>query len=141
MTLQIEVLADGDFRDVADLWYQSWLSTGAEHGEGVTPDVLERRLRGEPWDIWVARLDAKVAAFLAIDRKDACLSQLFVAPEFQNRTIGRRMFELAQREMPFGFWLRTDESNTGARRFYERKGLECECIEAGRAYYRLRPKP
>ena len=88
--------------------------------------------------MWVVHFDKKAAAFLAIDRQDKCLSQLFVAPEFQNRTLGQKLLEQAKREMPSGFWLRTDEGNTRARRFYERYGLKLDRLEEGRAYYNWR---
>lgn len=139
MTSLCVPLVEADFPEVADLWYRSWLSTGAEHGEGVTRDVLEQRLRSEPWEMWTARCEGTIAAFLALDRRDACLSQLFVAPESQNQGIGLQLFRLAQSELPEGFWLRTDEGNAGARRFYDRHGLQLERIEEGRAYYRWQP--
>ncbi|GAA4052338.1 GNAT family N-acetyltransferase [Parerythrobacter jejuensis] len=135
MSLRIESITDADFSEVADLWFQSWLSTGAAHSEGVTAAILEDRLANEPWDMWLARIGRDIAAFLAIDRSDACLSQLFVAPEFQGRGIGLELFNLAKLELPEGFWLRTDEGNSGARRFYDRHGLIVDRIEDGRAYY------
>ena len=138
MSSLIRPIRNQDCPEVADLWYQSWLSTGAEHGESVTPAVLERRLWDEPWDIWVAELDQSIVAFLAIDRQECCLSQLFVAPEFQNRGIGLNLMEKAQSEMPQGFWLRTDEANLRARRFYQRHGLKLDRLEEQRAYYSWR---
>lgn len=139
MSSHIRPIAADDFAAVADVWYRSWLSTGAHHGKGVTRAVLEQRLLEEPWAIWVSCSDDSIAALLALDRADACLSQLFVAPEFQSRGIGLELFKLAQHELPDGFWLRTDESNAGARAFYERERLRLERIEGGRAYYKWEP--
>ncbi len=128
-----------DYAEIADLWYRSWLSTGAENGDGVTVDVLIQRLHDEPWEMWTARSEGTVTAFLAIDRADTCLSQLFAAPEFQNCGIGSRLLEFAKQEMPGGFWLRTDEGNGGARRFYDRSGMVLDRLSEGRAYYRWQP--
>ncbi len=139
MSIDITPAIEADYAEIAELWFRSWLSTGAEHGEGITVEVLIQRLHDEPWDIWAARSKGRIAAFLAIDRADACLSQLFAAPEFQNRGVGLQLFRLAQREMPEGFRLRTDEGNVGARRFYDRHGLLLDRMDGGRVYYRWHP--
>ena len=135
MSTRLERFRRSDAAEVAELWYRSWLSTGANRNDSVTPAQLERRLGEEPWEIWVLREGSSVSAFLAIDRDREILAQLFVAPSAQGKGTGRDLLDLARAELPMGFRLRTDEGNLGARRFYERHGLILDRIEGGRAFY------
>ena len=139
MSTRLERFRRSDAAEVAELWYRSWLSTGAIRDDSVTPAELQRRLGEEPWEIWVLRAGSSVCAFLAIDRDRETLAQLFVAPSAQGNGAGRDLLDLARSELPNGFRLRTDEGNVGARRFYERHGLIFDRIEAGRAYYVWKP--
>jgi GNAT superfamily N-acetyltransferase len=64
--------------------------------------------------------------FLAINKKEKALDQLFVHPGAQSLGLGGVLLEIAKTKLPRengGFWLRTAEGNLPARRFYERKGL------------------
>ena len=72
-------------------------------------------------DIWVAELGGRVAGVLALEGKD--VDRLYVAPEAQGRSIGTALLEHAKSLNPRGLTLITNQSNTGARRFYERHGF------------------
>ncbi|WP_299328060.1 GNAT family N-acetyltransferase [Parasphingopyxis sp.] len=139
MTVNPEPIAPADFREVAQLWYDSWLSTGAEHGEGVTVSHLSERLVDEGWEIFIVREESTIVAFLALDIESAILSQIFVLPSHQGAGIGVSLLEFAKTRLPSGMALRTNVDNRGARRFYEREGWSLDRIESGRAYYRWKP--
>lgn len=136
MTVNPEPLEQADLREVAQLWYDSWLSTGAEHGKSVTVSYLEDRLADEGWDIFVVRDGAKIVAFLALDTESAILSQIFVLPGYQGAGIGVELLDFAKKCLPSGMTLRTNIDNRSARRFYEREGWSLDRIDGGRAYYR-----
>ncbi len=72
-------------------------------------------------DMWVAERQSRVAAVLALDGNE--IDRLYVAPEVQGRLIGTALLEHAKSLHPSGLTLVTNQSNTGARRFYERHGF------------------
>ena len=73
-------------------------------------------------EVWVAGDDDAVLGFtiLAADQ----LLQIHVEPAEQNKGIGGRLLDEAKRRRPAGFSLWVFQKNEGARRFYERHGLE-----------------
>ena len=73
-------------------------------------------------EVWVAEHDAGVVGFaiLSVDE----LTQMHVAPGEQNAGIGSALLARAKERRPKGFSLWTFQKNVGARRFYERHGLE-----------------
>ncbi len=82
-------------------------------------------------DVWVATIDDAsdddaagtdhVVAVLVME--DEWVDQLYVAPGHTGRGIGRRLLDVAKAERPGGLSLWAFQSNTGARRFYERHGF------------------
>jgi GNAT superfamily N-acetyltransferase len=80
----------------------------------VTDEVVRDR------EVWVVD-DGTVVAFLALD--DAWLDHLYVRPECAGLGIGSALLDLAKVLRPGGFGLWVFVSNTGAQRFYERRGL------------------
>ncbi len=75
---------------------------------------------------WVAVGDVEgmelPIGFLALESET--VENLYVDPVWQSRRIGRKLLDHAKKLRPGGFTLHTFQSNAGARRFYEREGLE-----------------
>ena len=73
-------------------------------------------------EVWVAENDLGVLGFavLAADQ----LLQIHVAPAEQSKGIGNLLLDRAKERRPDGFSLWVFQKNEGARRFYERHGLE-----------------
>ncbi|GEO96704.1 GNAT family N-acetyltransferase [Kocuria turfanensis] len=72
-------------------------------------------------EVWVARLDTRIVAFLALS--EDMLEQLYVDPAHVGRGIGSRLVRLAQARRPDGLELYTFVRNTRARAFYELHGF------------------
>jgi len=92
-------------------------------------DVLLQRRLGDlaHCHIAVARNGPEIVAFVAYDLDQRWLRQLFVHPASQGLGIGTRLLVTAMQAMPDG-WLRTDETNERARRFYLGRGLRVRRI-------------
>lgn len=73
-------------------------------------------------EVWVAENDAGVVGFAILGSDE--LTQMHVAPGEQNAGIGSALLARAKERRPKGFLLWTFQRNEGARRFYERHGLE-----------------
>jgi GNAT superfamily N-acetyltransferase len=73
-------------------------------------------------EVWIAENDVGVVGF-AILSSDQLL-QIHVEPAQQGQGIGTRLLDQAKERRPAGFTLWTFQKNVGARRFYERHGLE-----------------
>jgi GNAT superfamily N-acetyltransferase len=73
-------------------------------------------------EIWIAENDVGILGF-AILSSDQLL-QIHVEPAQQSQGIGTRLLDQAKERRPAGFTLWTFQKNVGARRFYERHGLE-----------------
>ena len=75
----------------------------------------------EACELWVAEQDGALAGILVLD--GAVVDQLYVEPGLTGRGIGSALLAVAKRERPQGLRLWAFQSNTGARRFYERHGF------------------
>jgi GNAT superfamily N-acetyltransferase len=75
----------------------------------------------EACELWVAEHDGALAGILVLD--GAFIDQLYVEPGLTGGGIGSALLAVAQRERPQGLRLWAFQSNTGARRFYERHGF------------------
>lgn len=73
-------------------------------------------------EIWVAENDDGVIGFAILSADE--LMQMHVTPGEQNAGIGSSLLARAKERRPAGFSLWTFQKNVGARRFYERHGLE-----------------
>lgn len=112
--------------EVAQLWLDSWRSTGTAAEEDVRVEDLVQRIREEvkgSWELTLCWLGPQLAGMMAIRPADSCLDQLFVAPNLKGSGVGSRLMDLAKQRLPNGMWLRTAEANHPARAFYEKRGF------------------
>jgi|SRR5947207_14615809 len=75
----------------------------------------------EDCELWVAEQDGDLAGILVLDGE--FVDQLYVEPGLTGGGIGSALLTVAKRERPQGLALWTFQTNTGARRFYERHGF------------------
>ena len=115
-----------DFEAVTTLWRRA--------REVAFPDFQRRK--GHPFeedqeyfrevilinnDVWVAEIEGEAAAFMAI--AGDFIDQLYVAPQYQRRGIGKALLEFARTLAPEHLWLYTLQINTNGRAFYEKNGF------------------
>jgi len=81
-------------------------------------------------EVWVANGDDGVLGFAVLSADQ--LLQLHVKPEEQNKGIGGLLLARAKERRPEGFSLWVFQQNEGARRFYERHGLELVKLTDGK---------
>ena len=144
--LNVRLGRSDEFGAVAELWLSSWNSTGLGGATDSVDDLRERIVREIEggWTLYVAELGGTLVGMLAIHERDLHLDQLFVAPAFQGRGLGKRFLALAREKMPDEMWLRVSLGNERAWRWYEREGFVRERVEQRpewpqpRAYYRWR---
>jgi GNAT superfamily N-acetyltransferase len=72
-------------------------------------------------ELWVAEHEGALAGILVLDGD--FVDQLYVEPGLTGRGIGSALLAVAKSERPQGLRLWAFQSNTGARRFYERHGF------------------
>ena len=123
----------------------SWASVGIEDTSDSLLEKLRARVRMEiekGWSLYVADDDGRLAAMLAIHVADCYLDQLFVAPDYQGNSLGRRLLAFTRLQLPNEIWLRCVRENEKAWRWYEREGFVYEKKEVASAtgymmkYYR-----
>ena len=119
-----------EYDAVADVWARSWLSNkiGSESAETLAAIMRESiPLEVENgWSLYVADDDGAVAAMLAFRLHDGYLDQLFIAPEYQGNSLGRRLLAFTREHLPDEIWLRCVRENERAWRWYEREGFVFE---------------
>ena len=123
-----------EYDEVARVWMNSWVSTGLEDASNFLLAKLRARVPQEiekGWSLYVADVDGAIAAMLALHLGDLYLDQLFVAPEYQRRSIGRQLLAFTRQHLPDEIWLRCVRENEKAWRWYEREGFvfEKEAVE------------
>ena len=124
-----------EYDAVARVWMNSWVSTGlAEKSEFLLANLRARVPQeiDRGWSLYVADADGALAAMLALHLPKRYLDQLFVAPEYQGQSLGRRLLAFSRQQMPNEIWLRCVHENEKAWRWYERQGFvfEQETVEA-----------
>jgi ribosomal protein S18 acetylase RimI-like enzyme len=90
---------------------------------------LRARVRREiekGWMLFVADDGGRIAAMLALHVPERYLDQLFVAPEYQGRSVGRKLLAFTRTHLPDEIWLRCVRENEKAWRWYEREGFVFE---------------
>ncbi len=120
--------------EIARVWMNSWTSTGLEAASDSLLVKLRTRLRLEVengWGLFVVDDRGTLAAMLALHLPHCYLDQLFVAPEYQGRNLGRQLLAFTRQHLPDEIWLRCVRENEKAWRWYEREGfvLEKEQVE------------
>ena len=89
------------------------------HTEEEDYEFISRKLLVEN-QVWIAEISGVVAGFIAFH--DDWVNQLYIAPEYQRRGIGRDLLAVAKRgKTMLQLWV--FEVNEPAIRFYERQGF------------------
>ncbi len=117
----IAALAATDLAQMAQVWHGA-LANSTDNVP--TAAALLQRLTGDlaTCDVGVVRETGCIVAFVACDREQRWLRQLFVHPARQGTGLGTRLLASAMRAMPGG-WLRADATDPRVRDFYSRRGL------------------
>jgi ribosomal protein S18 acetylase RimI-like enzyme len=123
-----------EYDEIARVWMMSWVSTRLEEASEFLLAKLRTRIPLEVekgWSLFVADDDGTIAAMLALHLPETYLDQLSVAPEYQGRSLGRRLLEFTRRQLPEEIELRCVRENAKAWRWYEREGFvfEKEIVE------------
>lgn len=123
-----------EYDEIARVWMNSWASTGLEQASNFLLANLRVRVPLEVergWSLFVADDDGTIAAMLALHLPNLYLDQLFVAPEYQGRGLGRRLLAFTRELLPDEIHLRCVRENEKAWRWYEREGFvfEKEAVE------------
>lgn len=118
-----------EYDAIARVWMNSWVSTGLAEASNFLLAQLRARLPLEVeqgWSLYVADDDGVLAAMLALHLPKKYLDQLFVAPEYQGRSLGRTLLAFTRIRLPDEIELRCVRENEKAWRWYEREGFTFE---------------
>jgi ribosomal protein S18 acetylase RimI-like enzyme len=118
-----------EYDEIARIWMNSWVSTGLEEASNFLLAKLRARIRLEieqGWTLYVADDGGTLAAMLALHLPKFYLDQLFVAPDYQGRSLGRRLLAFTRTHLPDDIYLRCVRENEKAWRWYEREGFMFE---------------
>jgi ribosomal protein S18 acetylase RimI-like enzyme len=129
MTPIIRPARSDEYDEVARVWMNSWASTGIEAASDALLEKLRARVSAEVakgWSLHVADDGGVIAAMLALHMPDNYLDQLFVAPEYQGKSLGRMLLAFTRKHLPDEIWLRCVRENEKAWRWYEREGFVFE---------------
>lgn len=115
-----------EYDAIARVWMDSWVSTGLEAASNFLLAKLCARIPMEiekGWSLFVADDGGTLAAMLALHLPKLYLDQLFVAPEYQGRSLGRQLLAFTRQQIPDEIELRCVRENEKAWRWYEREGF------------------
>jgi GNAT superfamily N-acetyltransferase len=123
-----------EYDAIARVWMDSWVSTGLEEASNFLLAKLCARVPLEVergWSLFVADDGGTLAAMLALHLPKKYLDQLFVAPEYQGKNLGRQLLAFTRKHLPDEIELRCVRENEKAGRWYEREGFafEKEAVE------------
>jgi ribosomal protein S18 acetylase RimI-like enzyme len=125
----IRAARNDEYDEIARVWMESWVSTGLDTASASLLADLRTRIPVEiekGWSLFVADDSGSIAAMLAIHLPRKYLDQLFVAPAYQGRSLGRRLLAFTRTLLPDEIWLRCVRENEKAWRWYEREGFVFE---------------
>ena len=114
----------GDAAGIGDVWLTSWRAT-FDFEPGHPDEDVRRWLATElvpKHETWVA-VDGQGAVIGLMALSDDMIEQLYLAPAWIGRGVGRRFVALAKERRPAGLDLYCFAVNGRARRFYEREGF------------------
>ena len=115
-----------EYDEIARVWMESWVSTGLAEVSNFLLANLCARIRKEiedGWSLYVMEDGSTLAAMLALQLPRLELDQIFVAPEYQGRSLGRKLLAFTRTQLPDEIQLRCAEGNVKAWRWYEREGF------------------
>ena len=115
--------------EIARVWMESWVSTGLSEASNFLLANMRARISREQengWSLFVADDDSRLAAMLALHLPKLYLDQLFVAPFYQGRSLGRKLLAFTRTQLPDEIHLRCVRENEKAWRWYEREGFVFE---------------
>jgi ribosomal protein S18 acetylase RimI-like enzyme len=118
-----------EYGKIARVWMNSWVSTGLAEASNFLLAQLRARIPLEVekgWSLYVADDGGVLAAMLALHLPKRYLDQLFVAPEYQGRSLGRTLLAFTRQHLPDEIELRCVRENDKAWRWYEREGFVFE---------------
>jgi GNAT superfamily N-acetyltransferase len=118
-----------EYDEIARLWMESWVSTGLEDASNFLLAQLRARIPREAengWSLFVADDNGTLAAMLALHPPKHRLDQLFVAPGYQGKSLGRQLLAFTREKLPDEIRLRCVRENEKAWRWYEREGFVFE---------------
>jgi len=127
--LTIRPARTDEYDEIGRVWMESWVSTGLAEASNFLLANLRARVRREiedGWSLFVADADGAIAAMLALHLPKLYLDQLFVAPAYQGRSLGRQLLAFTRTQMPDEIVLRCVRENEKAWRWYEREGFVFE---------------
>jgi pimeloyl-ACP methyl ester carboxylesterase/GNAT superfamily N-acetyltransferase len=104
---------------IGDVWLGSWRAT-FEFPPAHPDDDVRRWLADElvpHHETWVAEADGHLVGLMALST--TMVEQLYLAPDWIGRGLGRRLLALAKERRPDGLDLFCFAANTRARGFYE----------------------
>ena len=140
---------EDEYDEIARVWMNSFCSTGLEEASNFLLAKLRARVPLEVergWSLFVADDDGALAAMLALHLPKRYLDQLFVAPEYQGQSLGRKLLAFTRQHLPDEIELRCIRENEKAWRWYEREGFVFEreepepMIRRMMKYYRWKRK-
>jgi len=118
-----------EYDEIARVWMESWVSTGLGEASNFLLANLRARIRREiedGWSLFVADDQGEIAAMLALHLPKLYLDQLFVAPQYQGCSLGRKLLAFTRTQLPDEICLRCARGNDKAWRWYEREGFVFE---------------
>ena len=118
-----------EYDEIARIWMESWVSTGLAEPSAFLLANLCARVRREiehGWSLFVLDDLGTIAAMLALHLPKRYLDQLFVAPNYQGRSLGRALLAFTRTQLPDEISLRCARGNEKAWRWYEREGFVFE---------------
>jgi GNAT superfamily N-acetyltransferase len=125
----IRLARPDEYDEIARVWMESWVSTGLEDASNFLLANLRARVLREVekgWTLYVADDGGRIAAILALHLQRRYLDQLFVAPDYQGRGLGRQLLGFTRKHLPDEIELRCVRENDKAWRWYEREGFVFE---------------
>lgn len=130
LVIRRAVASDAD--GIGDVWLSSWRAT-FDFEPGHPDEDVRSWLATElvpVTEAWVAvDPSERLVAMMALS--GTMVEQLYIAPDWIGRGLGRRLIELAKERRPAGLDLHCFAVNGRARRFYERHGFEAVAFGDG----------